>query len=69
MSKMSDGKYSEFWCPYCKLWITGLIHRQDYHCDSDTQDEVRSALIRVDGVIYEDEESYEEHLNEQTNRQ
>ena len=48
-----------FWCPYCKLWITDLIHRQDFHCDSDTPDEVRSALIRVDGVIYEDEEAYE----------
>ena len=52
-------KYREFWCPYCKLWITGLIHRPNHHLSGDAVDPVESGPIRVDGVEYEDDEDFE----------
>jgi len=54
---MSDDK--EFFCPYCKLWINDGVHRQHHHNDPDDPDEVRDWRVRVDGVIYEDEEEFE----------
>jgi len=53
----------EFFCPYCKLWITDTVHRQHYHHDIDEPDERRDWRVRVDGVIYEDEEDLEESSN------
>lgn len=49
----------EFFCPYCKLWITDTVHRQHYHNDIDEPDERRDWRVRVDGVVYEDEEEFE----------
>lgn len=45
----------EFYCPYCRLWITDNIHRQHHHNDLDDPDDIRRHEIRVDGKIYEDE--------------
>lgn len=51
----------EFFCPYCKLWMTDNIHAQHYHNgleDHDDPDERRDSRVRVNGVVYEDEETY-----------
>lgn len=48
----------EFYCKYCKAWITDKIHPQHYHNSTDKPDESRDHRVRVDGVIYEDEEEY-----------
>lgn len=48
----------QFFCPYCKLWISDLVHVQHYHNDLDEPDDRRDDRVRVDGVIYEDEEEY-----------
>ena len=50
----------EFFCPYCKLWITDAVHRQHHHNDIDEPDERRDWRVRVDGVVYEDEEELKE---------
>jgi hypothetical protein len=49
----------EFFCHYCKLWITDTVHEQHFHNDLDEPDERRDWRVRVDGVIYEDEEEFE----------
>tara|TARA_R110000824_G_scaffold30179_2_gene99547 strand:+ start:3337 stop:3528 length:192 start_codon:yes stop_codon:yes gene_type:complete len=49
----------EFFCHYCKLWITDTVHEQHHHNDIDEPDERRDWRVRVDGVIYEDEEEFE----------
>jgi len=38
--------YQEFWCPYCKLWITDRVHRQHHHNDLDEPDERRDWRVR-----------------------
>jgi len=50
----------EFFCPYCKLWITDTVHAQHFHHeDEDGEcDEIRDWRVRVDGVVYDDEETY-----------
>ena len=48
----------EFFCPYCKYWITNSVHRQHYHNDYADADKRRDWRVRVDGIIYEDEEEY-----------
>ena len=50
----------EFFCPYCKLWITDTVHRQHHHNDIDEPDERRDWRVRVDGVVYEDENEFED---------
>jgi len=50
----------EFFCPYCNCWITDTVHRQHYHNDIDEPDERRDYRVRSFGVVYEDEEEYEE---------
>ena len=50
----------EFFCPYCKLWITDAVHRQHHHNDIDEPDERRDWRVRVDGVVYEDENEFED---------
>ncbi len=45
----------EFFCPYCKLWITDNIHRQHFHNDLDAPDDVRDWRRRIDGVVYDDD--------------
>jgi hypothetical protein len=44
--------WTEFFCPYCQLWITDLVHRQFHHNDSDKPDERRDwreRRVTVDG--------------------
>jgi ribosomal protein L44E len=52
----------EFYCPYCKLWINDTVHRQHHHNDIDEPDERRDYRVRSLGVVYDDEEEYEEAL-------
>jgi len=50
----------EFFCWYCKLWITDTIHVQHHHHEGEhgKPDERRDWRVRVDGAIYIDEEEY-----------
>ena len=43
----------QFWCPYCKLWITDAVHRQHHHNDPDEPDEKRDWRVKINGVIHE----------------
>ena len=45
----------EFFCPYCRLWITDNVHPQDFHNSLDEPDKYRDSRVRVDGVEYESE--------------
>lgn len=36
----------EFYCPYCKRWITDVVHREDHHNDPDEVDERRTEKRR-----------------------
>ena len=47
----------EFECVECG-WITDTVHEQHHHFSGSEPDPVRSYRVRVDGVIYEDEEAY-----------
>ncbi len=51
----------EFFCPYCHLWITDVVHVQHYHNDLDEPDPIRDWRVRVNGVVYEDEEDAEQN--------
>ena len=48
----------EFFCPYCRLWINDTCHRQHFHNDLDDPDDIRDWRVRVDGVVYDEEQDY-----------
>jgi len=54
---MIEGAY-EFFCPYCHLWIDDTVHRQHFHNDLDDPDDRRDWRVRVDGIVYDEEEDY-----------
>ncbi len=47
----------EFECVECG-WITDTVHEQNHHFSASEPDPVRSSRVRVDGVIYDDEQAY-----------
>ena len=53
----------EHYCPYCRAWINDTVHRQHHHNDLDKPDEQRDWRVRLNGVVYEDEEQLELYSN------
>ena len=43
---MTIRSWTEFWCPYCQLWLTDAIHRPNHHNDPDEVDERRADRFR-----------------------
>ena len=48
---------TEFFCPYCQLWITDAVHVQHHHNEGEhgDPDPIRDWRVRIDGVVYESE--------------
>ena len=51
---------TEFFCPYCKLWINDTIHVQHHHNEGEhgERDEITDDRVKINGVIYENEEEW-----------